>query len=62
MCILPVPAYPEKIKISDFLENHFKFRMFDSTYYFKLFHFPIELVKTKCCKILSHQNREIKFQ
>ena len=34
MCILPVPAYPEKIKISDFLENHCKFRMFDSTYYF----------------------------
>ena len=34
MCILTVPAYPEKIKISDFLKNNFKFRMFDLTYYF----------------------------
>ena len=34
MCILPVPAYPEKIQISDFLKNKFKFRMLDLTHYF----------------------------
>lgn len=47
MCILPVPAYPEKIKISDFLENHFKFRMFDSTYYFKIISFSYSNCENK---------------
>ena len=59
MCILPVPAYPEKIKISDFLENNLSSEYLTRLIIFKLFHFPIQIVKTKRCKILSHQNREI---
>ena len=56
MCVLIVQVSQEIFKTSDFLRNILKLRTL-----FREKNFPIQIAKIKPRKILSRQDREIKY-